>query len=481
MQTATTTADASPWWQRHGVWNIDRLEAALRSEGQSVSTRTVQRWVEGIAPPVLNLSALRDEHGRTLNGLVAEWLLGEARARRHKVLLVQLAPLPDGCTALWGNDARGERWWVRLEDKGELATAAIAALTALQHTVGKELFVLPHGELVAALRAGSVPAGVRWAQEAYRPVLSSEYFQPRRRAALSAHLRELEEESLYFLREAIAEAANPVVLYSIGKDSTVLLHLLRKAFYPAPPPVPLLHIDTRWKFQEMYLFRDAIARAWGFELIVYTNPEAVRRDINPFDHGSALHTHITKTEALKQALAQHRFDMVIGGARRDEEKSRAKERIFSLRNAAQQWDPKAQRPELWRVFNTRLAPGQSLRVFPLSNWTERDVWHYILAEGLPVVPLYFAKPRPTVARDGAIFVVDDERFRLLPGEEIRLRWVRFRTLGCYPLTAAVESRAQTLEEIVAELERANTSERQGRKIDSDEPAAMERKKREGYF
>jgi sulfate adenylyltransferase subunit 2 len=295
------------------------------------------------------------------------------------------------------------------------------------------------------------------------------------------HLRHLEAESIHIIREAVAEAENPVMLYSVGKDSTVMLHLARKAFYPAHPPFALLHVDTRWKFQEMYRFRDQVAQASGMPLLVHINPDAVARDINPFDHGSALHTDVTKTEGLKQALDQHGFDLVFGGARRDEEKSRAKERIFSLRSAKHRWDPKQQRPELWNLFNTRTKPGESIRVFPLSNWTELDIWQYIHQEAIAVVPLYFAKVRPVVARDGMLLMVDDERFRFLPGEQVMQKRVRFRTLGCYPLTGAIESEADNLPKVVLELMRARHSERQGRAIDRDGSASMEKKKQEGYF
>jgi sulfate adenylyltransferase subunit 2 len=271
------------------------------------------------------------------------------------------------------------------------------------------------------------------------------------------------------------------MLYSVGKDSSVMLHLARKAFYPAPPPFPLLHVDTRWKFQEMYLFRDHMAKESGMDLLVHINPDAIAKDINPFDHGSAMHTDITKTEGLKQALDKYKFDIVFGGARRDEEKSRAKERIFSFRSQTHRWDPKQQRPELWNLFNTKKSRGESIRVFPLSNWTEIDIWQYIYQEHIPVVPLYFAKKRPVVIRDGMILMVDDSRFRLLPDEEILEKVIRFRTLGCYPLSGAIESTATNLPEIILEIINARSSERQGRAIDSDASASMEKKKQEGYF
>jgi sulfate adenylyltransferase subunit 2 len=298
---------------------------------------------------------------------------------------------------------------------------------------------------------------------------------------LSSHLQRLEAESIFILREAAAEFAKPVMLYSIGKDSSVMVHIARKAFAPAHPPFPLLHVDTTWKFREMIMFRDATARRFGLELIVHVNQDGLQRGINPLDSGSALHTHVMKTEALKQALDRHGFDAAIGGARRDEERSRAKERVFSLRSPQHGWDPKNQRPELWRLFNCRLNQGESMRVFPLSNWTELDIWQYIRAEQIPVVPLYFARERPVVVRDGALIVRDDERLRLARGERPTMRRVRFRTLGCYPLTGAVESSAVTLDQIIDELAAARTSERAVRLIDHDEPAAMERKKREGYF
>ncbi|WP_019515151.1 sulfate adenylyltransferase subunit CysD [Sphingomonas sp. Mn802worker] len=295
------------------------------------------------------------------------------------------------------------------------------------------------------------------------------------------HLQRLESESIYILREVVAECEKPVMLYSVGKDSAVMVHLARKAFFPSPPPFPLLHVDTTWKFRAMYALRDQIARDPGMELLVYQNPEAKERGINPFDHGP-LHTDMWKTEGLKQALDLHGFDAAFGGARRDEEKSRAKERVFSFRSANHRWDPKNQRPELWNLYNTRKAKGESIRVFPISNWTELDVWQYIQLENIPIVPLYFAAPRPTVERDGMLLMVDDDRFRLNPGEVPVERSIRFRTLGCYPLTGAVESEAATLSDVIQEMLLTTTSERQGRAIDKDAgSASMEKKKQEGYF
>ncbi len=298
---------------------------------------------------------------------------------------------------------------------------------------------------------------------------------------LSEHLKRLEAESIEILREVAAEFDNPVMLYSIGKDSGVMLHLALKAFYPSKVPFPLLHVDTLWKFKDMIAHRDMVSQKYGFDLKVYTNPDGVERDIGPIKSGSSLHTQVMKTEALKQALDQYGFDAAFGGARRDEEKSRAKERVFSFRSAGHVWDPRNQRPELWRLYNTRISKGESIRVFPLSNWTELDIWEYTAAEEIPIVPLYLAAPRPVVKRDGMLILRDDDRMPLLPGETEEVRMVRFRSLGCYPLSAAVESDATTLDDIIAELRGSTTSERQGRLIDTDEAASMEKKKREGYF
>ena len=296
-----------------------------------------------------------------------------------------------------------------------------------------------------------------------------------------SHLEKLEADSIHIFREVVAEVDNPVMLYSIGKDSSVLLHIARKAFYPSKIPFPILHVDTTWKFKEMIAFRDQLAKDYHLDLIVYTNPEGVRDKVGPFTHGSAVHTDIMKTQALKQALDMYRFDAAFGGARRDEEKSRAKERIFSFRSAQHRWDPKNQRPELWSLYNTKKKKGESIRVFPLSNWTELDIWQYIYAENIPMVPLYYAKERPVVDREGLLIMVDDERMTLLENEKIEMKSVRFRTLGCYPLTGAIESQAATLPEIIQEMLLTSTSERQGRAIDKDSGASMEIKKQEGYF
>jgi sulfate adenylyltransferase subunit 2 len=304
---------------------------------------------------------------------------------------------------------------------------------------------------------------------------------PTSKAQTLTHLQRLEAESIQIMREVVAEADNPVMLYSVGKDSAVMLHLARKAFFPAVPPFPLLHVDTGWKFKAMYEFRDSLVKEYGMELLTHINPDGLSQNVNPFTHGSSIHTDIMKTQGLKQALDEHRFDIAFGGARRDEEKSRAKERVFSFRSAQHRWDAKNQRPELWSLYNTRKQRGESIRVFPISNWTELDIWQYIHRENIPIVPLYLAAVRPVVERDGTLIMVDDERMPMNEGEVPEMRSVRFRTLGCYPLTGAVESTANTLEGIIQELLLSRTSERQGRMIDHDSAASMEKKKEEGYF
>jgi sulfate adenylyltransferase subunit 2 len=464
------------------AWDTETAFEHLRALGDCDSKRTAERRIRdlGVIAAPLASGDLRNERGDAPTRLLLDWELEEERSRRHLVLFAQLHRMPNGRQCLQANDARGAHFWVPLSQEGPEGIAD--AIGKLHAHSGKAIGIFPHGALVGALRGMQAPDGVTLHHLFHHPVPEIPTPAPLPRHGSSrSHLDRLEDESIHILREAVAQSERPVMLYSIGKDSSVMVHLARKAFHPAPPPFPLMHIDTRWKFREMYFFRETMAKLAGMELIRFVNPEAVERDINPFDHGSQVHTHITKTEGLKKALDQHRFDLAFGGARRDEEKSRAKERVFSFRSAAHRWDPKNQRPEVWNLYNARKAPGESIRVFPLSNWTELDVWEYILREGIPVVPLYFARERPVVERDGTLLMVDDDRMRLLPGERIQRRRVRFRTLGCYPLSGAFESEADTLEAIMAELIAARTSERQGRMIDHDQAASMEKKKHEGYF
>ena len=466
------------------VWDTDSAFQHLQALGKADSKRTAERRLQELQllPQELTDQTLQDECGRAANPVVLNWAIEKARSQRKLVLMVQLFPLPNGHACLHANDARGARYWLPMSETGqELSSAKILdSLQQLQQHIAKAIAVFPHGQLVGLLRDVRSFDQVTLNPSAYLPTLDLPKTSLQR-SATTPHLRRLEAESIHIIREAVAEAENPVMLYSVGKDSSVMLHLARKAFYPAPPPFALMHVDTRWKFQEMYLFRDHMAQVSGMDLLVHINPEAIEKDINPFDHGSAMHTDITKTEGLKQALDKYKFDIVFGGARRDEEKSRAKERIFSFRSQTHRWDPKQQRPEVWNLFNTQKNKGESMRVFPLSNWTELDIWQYIHQENIPVVPLYFAKARPVVERNGMLLMVDDGRFRLLPGEEIVEKVVRFRTLGCYPLTGAFESSATNLPEIILELINARSSERQGRAIDSDASASMEKKKQEGYF
>ena len=464
------------------VWTTElafqHLSALLGAE----SKRTTERRLHSleILPQELNAQTLVDELGRPAIALVTNWVIERARSKRRLLLFSQLASLPGGRPCLHANDARGGRYWVPLPGDAD-ARMVRHALAQLQQHLGRDLTVLASGQLVGLLRdMPSIPS-IEFVPQAYSPILIEPADDGASRGLISPHLKRLENESIHILREAIAEAQNPVMMYSVGKDSGVMLHLARKAFYPSQPPFPLLHIDTRWKFQEMYLFRDYMARRSGMRLITHINPEAITKNINPFEHGAARHTEITKTEGLKQALDHYKFDVVIGGARRDEEKSRAKERVFSFRTATHVWDPKNQRPELWNLYNARKNAGESIRVFPLSNWTELDIWQYIRQENIPVVPLYFAQPRPVVVRPDMIMMVNDDRCQIMPDEQIEIRKIRFRTLGCYPLTGAIESEAETIDDILLELINANTSERQGRKIDTDSPGSMEKKKQVGYF
>ncbi|MTW14104.1 sulfate adenylyltransferase subunit CysD [Pseudoduganella eburnea] len=462
-------------------WDTESAYLQLQELGVADTKRTAERFLHklDLLPSALEPEMLRDELGRQPTPAVLQWEIGQMRSKRILPVFAQLSPLPGGQACLHFNDARGARYWLPLGQNEADPQAVAAGLARLQSHIGKPLALFPHGQLSGICR------GLPSAKEIQYCMLSYHAAPPDVRRgpvlAMSPHLKRLEAESIEILREAVAAGGNPCMLYSLGKDSSVMLHLARKAFYPSLPPFPLLHVDTRWKFQEMYDFRDAMVRESGMEILVHTNPEAIEKNINPFDHGSSLHTDITKTAGLKQALDQHQFDVVFGGARRDEEKSRAKERIFSFRSASHRWDPKNQRPEPWNLYNTRKNKGESVRVFPLSNWTELDIWQYIHQEGIAVVPLYFAKERPVVRRDGMWLMVDDARMPIGPDETIFKKMVRFRTLGCYPLTGAIESTANSLPEIIMELVHARNSERQGRAIDNDAAASMEKKKQEGYF
>ncbi|MDA7561730.1 sulfate adenylyltransferase subunit CysD [Alphaproteobacteria bacterium] len=446
----------------------------------------------GLLHPLIETKGLTDEHSRPAKQLIVNSILDQARKKRHLIVFSQLIKIRNS-PFLFYHDARGSRRWMRLENNN--AGSISTAFKAVSNHEGKALVILPTGELVSLLRPLVQKQGmcltthsnpIRIAIDIYHhspSVIEGNKEQRLRREqpVKMTHLDKLEAEAIHIIREVMAEATNPVMLYSVGKDSSVMLHLARKAFHPSPPPFPLLHVDTRWKFQAMYDFRDYAARKSGMELLVHINPEGVSKNINPFDHGSALHTDIMKTESLKQALDNYKFDVAFGGARRDEEKSRAKERIFSFRTATHQWDPKSQRPELWNLYNGKKDEGETIRVFPISNWTELDIWQYIYREQIPIAPLYFAAERPVIKRGGIIMMVDDDRLPLHPKEQIHLKKIRFRTLGCYPLTGAIESEADDLPSIILELLNSRTSERQGRAIDADASASMEKKKHEGYF
>lgn len=476
------------------VWDLGTIDAWLQAHhGLNIPSRSIarvlQRWQLSV-PSMLEQA--RD------NSSLSVWFNDPYRrfqscARRHNGHLLWLgeARLPDnGPYLLYAHTTRGHMYWQALagqpvvDDWQTFLEHLCLHVGTLYAIICNPFLLRPtllgqwlqtRTESIAVLGLGEAPPARIAQRQADSPDSN------KRPNMHLTHLQRLEAESIHIMREVVAEAENPVMMYSIGKDSAVMLHLARKAFYPAPPPFPLLHVDTRWKFRDMYAMRDRMAQELGMKLLVHTNPEGVEKDINPFTHGSALHTDIMKTEGLKQALNKYGFDAAFGGARRDEEKSRAKERVFSFRTAQHQWDPKNQRPELWKLYNARKHKGESIRVFPLSNWTELDIWQYIYLEDIPIVPLYYSALRPVVERDGTLIMVDDDRMPLKPGEVPMMKKVRFRTLGCYPLTGAVESEADTLPAIIQEMLLTRTSERQGRVIDHDSAASMEKKKQEGYF
>ena len=480
------------------VYTTKSIASYIYGANDAAALKRAERWItaKSLNFDCLDAENICDEHNRPAKKQVMVHIIGQHKAQRNALLFVKLVDSTKGKTFIFANDAKGARRWIQLGGrKTDAEVIETAILTLLEHE-DKNVVLIPVGSITTICRelsrnwkSNQKKLGrrtIRLALEVFNHGLSdieaytNRNFQLKRTGKVT-HLDLLEAEAIHIMREVVAEAENPVMLYSLGKDSSVMLHLAKKAFYPSKPPFPLLHIDTRWKFQSMYDFRDQMAKTSGMDLFVYTNPEGVAKNINPFDHGSAVHTDIMKTAALKQALDEYKFDIAIGGARRDEEKSRAKERIFSFRTSTHQWDPKNQRPELWRLFNLYKKKGESIRAFPLSNWTEMDIWQYIYREKISIIPLYFAAERPVVERDGSYIMVDDDRLQLLADENVKIKRVRFRSLGCYPLTAAIESDADSLELILLELLKSRDSERQGRAIDKDTSASMEKKKQEGYF
>lgn len=478
------------------VYSIELIAIDLFGSNSTNSIKKAEKWIsdQALNFQSLNTKNIYDEHKRKPKIQIMNFL--KDFHNNNIILFAKIFRKTNNDIFLFTNDVFGVKKWIKLSNKKKLHIAIEFALKTLLKYENKSVVFVPSGQLtlifrqlVKGWRENKLKIDdkfIHLALEIYSHGLSdidknTEINNLNSKSSNLTHLDHLEAESIHILREVVAESENPVMLYSLGKDSSVMLHLAKKAFFPSKPPFPLLHIDTRWKFQAMYDFRDYMARTSGMELIVHTNPDGVERNINPIDHGSALHTDIMKTEGLKQALNKYKFDIAIGGARRDEEKSRAKERVFSFRTNAHRWDPKNQRPELWRLYNLRKKKDESIRAFPLSNWTEMDVWQYIYREKIPIVPLYFAAERPIIERDGTLIMIDDDRLKVHDKEIIKIQKVRFRSLGCYPLTSAIESDADSIELILIELFNSRVSERQGRTIDSDSSSSMEKKKQEGYF
>jgi len=473
---------------KHPAWDTDSHYKLLAQKKIFKTKRSYERWVEkeDFLPHNLNLENYKDALGDRLNSLIQNYFIQEYERQRKLILFIQYFESKNH-KFIFANDRRKGRLWVKVKsNKIEDIYEGIKYFSKLRK---KNIILLPNQDLLSKFQEFQIPVTKNKYQiEFPNYIFQATEIDPTKTIFTksfslrqNSYLSDLEAESIHIIREVVSETKNPVMLYSVGKDSSVMLHLAQKAFYPSPPPFPLMHVDTRWKFKEMYLFRNWMAKKSNMKLITHINPEGVKSNINPFDHGSSVHTDIMKTQGLKQALDQYQFDAAFGGARRDEEKSRAKERIFSFRTATHQWDPKNQRPELWNLYNAKVNKSESIRVFPLSNWTELDIWQYIYQEQIPIVPLYFAKTRPVIQREGMIMMVDDDRLNLQPHEKIELKKIRFRTLGCYPLTGAIESEADSLESIVLELLQSKTSERQGRAIDADASNSMEKKKLEGYF
>lgn len=478
------------------LWDTHELCAHLYNHVTEASLKATERAINesGAFPKSLSLDQVSDLESGDPKKTVLDNLVSEAKRKRSRVFFLQFYESKSG-SMVFMNDGRHGRKWIWLT-KSLTPEYLSHIFRLILKNVDKNILFIPSGKIVTDCRnlcrkrsstviLGENNLSAHVAIEIYHHTSQEILLYNSKKSTYSAtsfsHLDHLEAESIHIMREVVAESENPVMLYSVGKDSAVMLHIAQKAFYPSVPPFPLLHVDTRWKFKAMYQFRDYMAKKSGMKLLVHINPEGAAQNINPFDHGSQIHTDIMKTQALKQALDKHKFDVAFGGARRDEEKSRAKERIFSFRTSSHQWDPKNQRPELWNLYNTFKRSGESIRVFPLSNWTELDIWQYIYRENIPIVPLYYAADRPVVERDGMLLMVDDDRVNLYPSEKIQIKKIRFRTLGCYPLTGAIDSEADTLDKVVLEILNANTSERQGRIIDNDVSGSMEKKKKEGYF
>ncbi len=480
------------------VLTTSSISKNLYGSIDAASIKKAERWIinHGINFNSLDESEIIDEHGRKATTVVMENIIRSARKKRKLVLYASIHTTSLKLTTLFIHDHRGKRRWILLRSKSPTHEELAECLNTLANFEKKNIILIPTGSIVSNFRKlcnfkktneiiKTNNYSLRICLELYSDSIKEMSFYIVKKSKFKfskklSHLDRLEAESIHIMREVVAEARKPVMLYSIGKDSSVMLHIAKKAFYPGIPPFPLLHVDTMWKFKAMYDFRDFIVNTNGMDLIVHVNQDGVNNNINPFDHGSGLHTDIMKTQGLKQALEFHKFDFAFGGARRDEEKSRAKERIFSFRSSSHQWDPKNQRPELWHLFNCQKKETENIRVFPISNWTELDIWQYIYREQIPIVPLYFAKDRPFVERNGMLLMVDDDRFKLKIGESIKIIQARFRTLGCYPLTGAIESSAKDLGSIILETLNSKTSERQGRSVDAD-TSSMEQKKQEGYF
>ena len=468
------------------LWTRDALLDACDLASDAAGLKKLERLTSDAQyfPPLIDATEVTDEDSHPVQKNLMQAELNMIKSRRGKYVIVQLWQPDHRPVMICAHDGRSARTWNFANKNQSQKDALQDFIHMLADKITQPLLLCLHAELSAFRHELIIPKPLQIAVMAYHEqydIAIDDRLVPSKPATPLSHLDRLEAESFEIMREVVAETTNPVMLYSIGKDSAVMLHLARKAFWPAVPPFPLLHVDTGWKFKAMYEFRDQIVEKTGMTLLVHKNPDGVKQGINPFDHGSALHTDIMKTQGLKQALDHYQFDAAFGGARRDEEKSRAKERVFSFRTANHQWNPKDQRPDLWNVYNTRVAKSESIRVFPLSNWTELDIWTYIYREQIPIVPLYFSAPRPVIKRDGTIIMVDDDRLVLGKSEKVEMKMVRFRTLGCYPLTGAVESQANNIEDIILELLTARTSERQGRTIDKDAHASMEAKKKEGYF